>query len=170
MPDARFTINADSSDQGYDATALEVLTLRLKTLPVSGVSTVLFQVFDPTGFDADLGIGANPPRSSPGAPLLTLVGATSGQAVSPASVDGAVTITMPGTSGHSHIVRCIVNGGMGTLPDGRTGPLPHLVHERMIVVRDDNDLRAVVATETTQYDDDGWAGAFDELRQSLLPP
>jgi hypothetical protein len=168
MADARFTINADSSDQGFDATPGQVLSLRIKSLPPAGVSTVLFQVFDSAGFDADLGIGGNPPRSSPGAPTLTLVGATSGQAVSPVGVAGVVTITLPGSEGHSHIVRCIVNGGMGTLPDGRTGPRPELVHERMIAVRDTNGLRAIVATETTQYDDDGWAGAYDEMRAVLF--
>lgn len=167
MPNALFTINADSSNQGHDAEPDELLTLRLKTLPPAGVSTVLFQVFSPGGFDDSLGIAANPPRSSPGAPTLTLNGATSGQAVSPAAVDGGVTVTMPAEGGHSFIVRCVVNGGMGTLPDGRTGPVPALVHERMIAVRDDNGCRAVIATETTQYDDDGWAGALNEMRSVL---
>jgi hypothetical protein len=167
MPTALFTINADSSDQGYDAEAEDVLTLRLKQLPPAGVATVLFQVFRAGGFDPDLGIAANPPRSSPGAPQLTLAGATSGQAVSPVAVDGAVTVTLPSEAGHSWIVRCVVNGGMGTLPDGRTGAVAGLVHERMIAVRDGNGCRAVVPTETTQYDDDGWAGALNEMRTLL---
>jgi hypothetical protein len=167
MPNALFTIDGDSSNQGFDADEGETLSLRLKQLPPAGVSTVLFQVFSPSGFDDSLGIGANPPRSSSGAPTLTLEGATSGQSVSPAAVDGIVTVDMPGEGGHSFIVRCIVNGGMGTLPDGRTGPVPALVHERMIAVRDANGCRAVIATETTQYDDDGWAGALNEMRELL---
>lgn len=168
MADALFTINADSSNQGFDATNAQVLSLRLKTLPVSGVQRVLFQVFDPTGFNPDVDdLVGNPPRSSPGAPTLTLVGATSGQAVSPASVDGIVNVTMPASGSHSWIVRCSVNGGVGTLPDGRTGPRPELIHERMIVIRDANGNRAVVATEQTQYSDDGWAGALEEMRASI---
>ncbi len=167
MADARFTIDGDTSNQGFDAEVDDVLSLRLKTLPPAGVATVLFQVFSPDGFEDDVGIAANPPRSSPGAPLLTLAGATSGQAVSPAAVDGVVTLTMPSEGGHSFIVRCVVNGGMGTLPDGRTGPLPSLIHERMIAVRDENGCRAVIATETTQYSDDGWAGALNEMRTLL---
>jgi|SRR6187551_2988400 len=167
MADALFTINADSSDQGFDADPDAELVLRLKQLPPAGVSTVLFQVFSADGFDPELGIAANPPRCSPGAPALTLVGATSGPAVSPISVDGTVAVTLPSEGGHSWIVRCVVNGGMGTLPDGRTGPRPQLVHERMIAVRDVNGCRAVVATETTQYDNDGWAGALNEMRTLL---
>lgn len=167
MPNALFTIDGDTSNQGFDADPDDVLSLRLKTLPPAGVATVLFQVFSPDGFDDELGIAANPPRSSPGAPLLTLVGATSGQAVSPAAVDGVVTVTMPDEGGYSFIVRCVVNGGMGTLPDGRTGPLPSLIHERMIAVRDENGCRAVIATETSQYSDDGWAGALNEMRTLL---
>jgi len=41
------------------------------------------------------------------------------------------------------------------------------VHERMVAVRDVNGCRAVVATETTQYDNDGWAGALNEMRTLL---
>lgn len=167
MADALFTIDADASDQGFDAANAATLTLRLKTLPVSGVQTVLFQVFDPDGYDPELGIAGNPPRASTGAPVLDLVGVTTGQAVSPAAVDGTVDVEMPGSGSHSWIVRCIVNGGMGTLPDGRTGPKPELMHERMIAIRDGNGLRAIVPTETTQYDDDGWAGAYEELRAAI---
>jgi hypothetical protein len=167
MPTALFTVNDDTSDQGYDADAEDVLTLRLKQLPPAGVATVLFQVWSPGGFDSALGIAANPPRSSPGAPQLTLEGATSGPSVSPVAIDGTVAVALPSEVGNSWIVRCVVNGGMGTLPDGRTGPVAGLVHERMIAVRDGNGCRAVIPTETTQYDDDGWAGALNEMRTLL---
>jgi hypothetical protein len=156
MADAKFTINADTSNQGFDATVAQVLSLRLKTLPVSGVSSVSFQVWDPTAFEASLGPDRNPPRASKGAPLLTLVGSTSGRNVSPGAVDGTVSVTMPGTDGHSWIVRCVVNGGMRTL-NGRSVFDATLVHERMIVIRDTDGNRPVIATETTQYEDDGWA-------------
>jgi hypothetical protein len=170
MADALFRINGDDSDQGYDATPGETLELRLKTLPVSGVERVLYQVFTP-GVEPSLGIAANPPRQSPGAALLTLIGATSGAAVAPVALDGVVTLPLPGgegdesyPGGHAWIVRCIVNGGMGALPDGRLVPMPHLMHERMIVQRDASGCRDVIVTETTQQSDDGWALAFHELR------
>lgn len=168
MADALFTINADSSDQGYDADPEEVLVLRLKNLPVAGVNTVVFQTFAPASFDSSLGIASNPPRSSPGAPVLDLVGATTGQSVSPVALDGEVEVELPVDSA-SWILRCVVNGGMTTLGDGRTVPDPSLIHERMVVIRDANGLRAVVATETTQYSDDGWAGALEEQRVFLQP-
>jgi hypothetical protein len=164
MTDALFSINDDTSDQGYDASEGEVLELRLKTLPVSGVNSVVFQVFSPDAFDAELGIARNPPRASKDAPVLDLVGATTGQSVSPTSVDAAVTTTMPLSilCAASWIVRCVVNGGMGVLADGRTGVRSDLIHERMIAHRDGLGNRAIVASETTQYDDDGWAGAITE--------
>jgi hypothetical protein len=167
MASAKFSINADTDDQGFDGTVGQVLTLRLKPLPVSGVSTVLFQVFSPDTFDDELPIARNPPRSSPGAALLSLVGATTGQSVSPVAVDGAVTVTLPGSGSGSWIVRSVVNGGMVTLADGRTVADPSLIHERMVALRDANGLRAIVPTETTQYSDDGWVGAYEELRLSL---
>jgi hypothetical protein len=158
MADALFTINADSSNQGFDATPSQVLTLRLKTLPVSGVQSVRFQVWDATAFDPDLDPIQNPPRKAKDSPNLTLVGSTSGPNVSPVTVDGTVSVTMPGSDNHSWIVRCVVNGGLSELPDGRLAFDPRLVHERMIVIRDsDTDGRPVIATETTQYEDDGWA-------------
>jgi hypothetical protein len=158
MTDARFTINGDTSNQGYDADPDEVLTLRLKTLPVSGVSSVSFQVWDPTAFVASLGPDRNPPRKAKVSPLLTLVGATSGRNVSPVAVDGTVSVTMPSSDGHAWIVRCVVNGGMRTV-NGRSVFDANLVHERMIVIRDEDGNRPVIATETTQYEDDGWAAS-----------
>jgi hypothetical protein len=167
MADAKFRINGDASDQGFDATNGVTLSLQLKNLPLAGVSTVVFQVFSATLFDDELGISRNPPRASPGAPVLSLIGATTGQSVSPAALDGVVTVDLPGSGSYSWIVRCTVNGGMATLADGRVVPDSALVHERMISIRDANNLRAIVATETTQYSDDGWAAALEELRASL---
>jgi hypothetical protein len=166
MTDALFSINDDDSDQGFDALVLDALALRLKTVPVAGVNSVVFQVFSPDTFDSELGIGRNPPRQSRGAEVLVLVGATTGQSVSPASVDASVLITMPESVG-AWIVRCIVNGGMGILADGRTGVRSDFVHERMIVIRDSLNNRPIVASETTQYDDDGWAGAITEALANI---
>jgi hypothetical protein len=152
---ALFSIDLDLTNQGKDVLHSAVLTLRLRQSPPVGVNSTVYQVFDPLAFDPGLPISANPPRSSPGAPTLTLVGATSGQSVSPAVPDGPVTVTMPGAGVYAWIVRCIVNGGVTLgVPD------PNLLWERMVVIRDPSGRRAVVATERTQYSDDGWAEAF----------
>jgi hypothetical protein len=160
MADARFTINDDDSDQGYDAEALEELSLRLKTLPPAGVSTVRFQVWNAAAFDPDDDAIVNPPRKSKGAPDLVLEGTTSGPSVSPASVGDEVTVTLPADERVAWIVRCVVNGGQSLLPDGRSVFDRTLVHERMIVVRAPNGSRPIIATETTQYENDGWAAEF----------
>src|SRR6187551_212098 len=160
MADALFTINGDSSDRGYDADPLEELVLQLKTQPPSGVQTVRFQVWDAAAFDPSLDPLSNPPRKSKGAPDLVLQGATSGPNVSPSSVDGEVTVELPADDRVAWIVRCDVNGGQATLDDGRVVFDPRLVHERLIAVRDGNGVRPIIATETTPYDLDGWAGEF----------
>lgn len=166
MVDALFSINDDTNNQGYDATAGEELAFRLKTLPVSGVSTVVFQVFSPDAFAAELGIARNPPRASSGAPVLVLFNDADaeGQSVSPVAVDGAVGVVLPNDGiAYSWIVRCVVNGGMGRLSDGRIGVRPDFIHERMVVIRDAKNLRRIIASETTQYSDDGWAQAINEM-------
>lgn len=181
MANALFTINGDDSDQGFEATPGQTLELRLKQLPVAGVSSVLYQVFS-VGFEPSLGIAGNPPLQSPGAPLLTLEGATTGSAVAPVGLDGIVTCTLPEVDdvlpgadgdvtvalGHAWIIRCIVDGGFGALPDGRTGPRPELVHERLVCLRDEAGCRDIVRSETTQQTADGWALAFRELRVALV--
>src|SRR4051812_34383097 len=118
MVTALFDINGDGEDRGFEATPSELLTLRLRPPVGVGVGTVVFQVYNPSAFDPGQGIEVNPPSASKGAPLLTLVGATSGQSVSPSTPGGNVTVTMPASSGHSWIVRCIVNGGYRSLPGG----------------------------------------------------
>jgi hypothetical protein len=98
MTDALFSINADSGDQGFDATPAQVLTLRLKTTPVAGVNSVRFQVWDAALFDRDEDIIRNPPRKAKGsADLVFDNGSSTGTSLSPLAVDGAVTLTMPGT-------------------------------------------------------------------------
>lgn len=151
---ADFDINADGDDQGYDATNAEVLTIRLRN-SIFGVRSWVLQTFDSTAFDRTKSIERNPPRQSKGAPELTLVGATSGKAVSPSTVGGNITTTMPGSGSHSWLLRSIVNGGIGT--DGKADA--SLIRERMVVIRDADDSRKIVSTERTQYEDDGWAGA-----------
>ncbi len=70
MADALFRINADTDDDGFDATTGQVLTLDLRTQPVSGVSTVRFQIWSEALFDPSLDIVRNPPHSSKDAPEL----------------------------------------------------------------------------------------------------
>lgn len=160
MASPLFDINSDGADRGYEATASEALSLELRS--TTDVNTVSFQVYSAVGFDADLGIAANPPRASKGAPELTLVGSSSGQTVSPATIDGAVTTTLP-TGVHSWIVRCVVNGGVRTLPNGDAVPDPSLIHERGVYIPTGLSTRKVVCTETTQFEVDGWAGALADL-------
>jgi hypothetical protein len=163
MASALFDINSDGQDQGYEASNAEVLTLRLRQQPPIGVTTVAFQVFDAGAFDATRGIAANPPRASKNAPVLTIVGATSGQLVSPSTVDGSVTITMPSSGAHSWIVRCIVNLGQRTLPNGTTVADPSLIHERGIYIPTGEQTRKVVCTEVRQFGDGGWADALADV-------
>lgn len=155
---ALFDINLDGEDSGYEAANSESLSLKLRD--PSAASTVLFQVYDPAGPNPELGIAANPPFASKGAPTLTLVGATSGQAVSPTTVAGAVTCAMPGTGSDSWIVRCVVNGGRRELPNGTTVVDPTLIYERGIFIPTAYGTRKVVLTERTQFEPHGWAGAL----------
>lgn len=163
MPSPLFDINADGGDRGYSATNSEVLTIGLRASPPVGVNSVAFQVFDADGFDPDLGIAANPPRASKGAPELTIVGATNGQTVSPATVDGTVQITLPSSGVHSWILRCVVNGGVRQLPNGTAVADPTLIHERGIYIPTGLSTRKIVCTEVAQFEVDGWAGALSDL-------
>jgi hypothetical protein len=161
MVDALFDIESDGEDRGFDAETNQALTLTLRTNP-SSAATVRFQIWDPAGFDPAQDIIVNPPLKSKGAPDLNLNGSTVGTSVAPAGgVNGTVTLTMPEQDFVGYLVRCVVNGGQTVLADGRVVPDPRLVHERMIVVRDGNGDRPIIATETLQYESPhGWAGAF----------
>ena len=153
MASPLFDIEGDGQDQGYDADPGDVLTFALRD--TAGVTSWVLQVFDPSNFNPSFSILDNPPRSSPGAPTLTLVGASSGQAVSPSSVAGSITTTLPIPSSiHSWITRSVVNGGQSGNPPR---PDPTLIHERMVTVGADGDIRAVVPTERTQHSDESWA-------------
>jgi hypothetical protein len=158
---ALFDINLDGEDRGYEAANSEVLSIKLRDPSLA--STVLFQVFDPAGVNPELGIAANPPRASKDAPALTLVGATSGPAVSPTSVSAAVAVTLPASGFHSYIIRCLVNGGLRALPNGSTVFDPSLLYERGVYIPTGLGLRMVVCTESQQFETEGWAGAINDL-------
>lgn len=160
MASALFDIENDGEDRGYDATSSTTLHLRLRS--ADGVSGVQFQIWDPTRFDPSLSPEANPPFKSKGAPLVDLDnGVATGKTLSPVGLTGEITLHLEeDASFAAWILRCIVNGGK-TQIGGRVVDDPSLVHERMIVVRDQFNQRPIIATETLQYESpDGWAGAF----------
>lgn len=162
MASAQFSIDDDSGSGGVEVANGQTLTLRLLQQPPIGVHTVQFQVWNPDAADPTLGIAANPPRASKGAPLLTLEGATSGQAVSPATVDGEVTVDMPASGGHSYIIRCIINGGLRTVGTKQVVD-PSLIAERGVWTPTAGGLRKAVATEVAQFETEGWAGALADM-------
>lgn len=165
---ALFDINLDGEDRGFQAANGQSLSLKLRN--PSGASTVVFQVYNPAAVDTTLGIAANPPRASNGAPVLTLVGATSGQSVSPTTVGGTVTVAMPGSGSHSYLIRCVVNGGRRPLPNGSTVVDPSLVYERGVYIPTGFSTRKIIATESAQFTVDGWAEAINDLIANGVSP
>lgn len=163
MVTALFDINGDGEDRGFEATPSELLTLRLRPPVGVGVGTVVFQVYNPSAFDPGQGIEVNPPSASKGAPLLTLVGATSGQSVSPSTPGGNVTVTMPASSGHSWIVRCIVNGGYRSLPGGGVVLDPTFIHQRGVFISTGFGTRKIIGTERNEFSVGGWPDAINDL-------
>jgi len=157
---ALFDINDDGQDHGYQATNGE--TFRLKLRQPLGVKSVFFQVYR-EGSDPSLGIAANPPRASSGAPLITLEGSTSGGTAAPSSPAGEVTGEAPDTGAHSYILRCVVDRGQRTLASGRVVQDPSLVHERGLYIAAGEGLRKIVATETNQFGVEGWADPLNAL-------
>lgn len=165
MPNrALFDIEADGTDRGFDGAHDQVLscTLRNPTGPLSW----MLQVFAAAGFDPSLPFAESPPRQSPGATELELVGATSGPAVFAATISSAITTTLPSAPEVSAwIIRSVVDGGVKSLPNGAVVPDPDAIHERMIVIRSASGLRKIVATERAQYHVDGiaeaWGGVVD---------
>ena len=158
MPNlALFDIDADGVDQGFIVSPPGPITMTLRLNPPTGVQRVQYQVFDPGLFDPNLGIAANPPRASDGAPVLVLDnGTTTGQIVQVPTPNAPATIDFTGISGsHSWLLRCIVNGGV-ELVNGVFVPSRDRVHERIIAVPGVSLIRDGIATETTQFEDDGW--------------
>lgn len=166
---ALFDINDDGEDRGYQAANSEVLSLTLRD--PSQASTVLFQVWNPAGPDPELGIAANPPRASGGAPILNLAtGTQGGQAVMPGDVTDPVTVVMPGSGSHSWIVRCVVNGGQRTLGNGRVVTDPALIYERGVWIPTGYDTRKIIATESQQFSVEGWADAINAMIEAGVSP
>src|SRR6478609_3928942 len=154
---ALFDVDADGHDDGFDATL--GATHHFKLRATTGVNSWLLQVFSPDGFAYGIPILDNAPEASKNAPLLTLVGDTTGQSVARLPVTGEITATMPATGTNSWIVRSVVNGGYT-----KGHPDPSLVHERLIVTRSIvNGLRKPVVTELRQFEAEAWAGVICDL-------
>ncbi len=166
MVNALFDINGDGQDQGFTGAASQALVFKLRDDPAPGVSRVQFQVFDSALFDPDNGIAGNPPRSTPGAPLLLLdngAGST-GQIVQTSSTTAPTAPTvLPASGVHSWLVRCIVNGGVSVGAAGTLVPDPTLIHERIVAIPNNFGTRKPITTETTQFEDDGWGQVLCDL-------
>ncbi len=154
---ALFDIDADGTDQGADA-ALGA-TVHFKLRSTLGITSWILQVYNPAGFSYGVATLDNAPAASKAAPLLALIGDSTGQSVSKTPVSGEITAAMPGAGTHSWIVRSVVNGGWS---NGK--PDPSLVHERILAVRSVvNGLRKPIVTELRQFEDDSWAGSIADL-------
>lgn len=163
MASAQFSIESDSTNQGFDATDGQAVSFQLRSS--AGVNRWQLQVFAAAGFSTGNPILDNPPRQSTGATEVTLDNGAgdTGQLVTASAPTAAITSTLPSGESSSWIVRSLVNGGRNA-----QGALdPSLIAERMIVIRDGNGTRAPVATETTQYHDDGWCEAIETMRGLL---
>lgn len=147
---AEFSINADSGLRGFDATNNQGLTLALRNPPTAQVQRWRVDVYAVGVSDA--------PKASKNAPVLTLVGATSGQSVYATTPASSITTTAAASGVHSWLVRSLVNDGLDQY--GKANP--DYVYERVISIRSAASLRKIVGTESTQYSDNGWADAQNE--------
>ncbi len=154
---ARFDIEGSvgglspADERGFDAVVGETLSFRLTDGASNRVRSFHIQVYSPTNDKS--------PRCTLGAPLLTLVGKTSGQHVEASSPTGTITATVPGPGVHAWMVVGTVNGGRD-----ENGNL----HEdyrfaRMLVVRNGGGARKILAVESTEYQPEGWSEAFNDL-------
>lgn len=139
-----------SSDRGYDAVHEETLAFRLEA-SASLVRSFAIQVYSASVPDS--------PLASSGAPQLTLVGATSGQSVLAVNPAADITTEMPETGVHFWLVRCLVDGGKDA--DGNDDP--NRVFERGIAILTGSGLRKMVASESTQYEEAGWAEVVNRI-------
>lgn len=145
---AWFTINGTAAaTRGFDATNGQVLTFALESV-ASLAQRWTLEVYSPSDEKS--------PLASKNAPLLTLVGTTSGQKVDATTPAASITTTMP-SGVHSYKVRSTVNGGLDALGE----PDPDLVFERIISMRS-GGRRKIIAGEGTEYAPGGWADAQND--------
>lgn len=153
---ALFDFNLDGGNQAYVGAHSANLNVKLRV--PAAVASWLLQVWDPTRDEPQELITGNPPRASKGAPLLTLVGSTSGKLVAAATPGAIITVALPSTGTHSWIVRSIVDGGQ---TNGSFDP--NKVWERGLSVINAGSIRKPVATEVTQFENETWAGMMSDL-------
>ena len=147
---ARFLINGSASTPGgFDGANGQVLTFALEA-SAGVVQRWTLEVYSPGD--------AASPLASKGAPLLSLVGASTGQKVDAATPASTISTTLPGSGAHSWIVRSTVNGGL----DAYGKPQPSLVYQRIITIRSGNGRRKIIASESTEYAPGGWADAQND--------
>lgn len=152
---ARFTIaGTPSSQRGYDVDPGATPALQLEG-SASLVGRTTFEVYsasDPLS-----------PRCSPGAPVLTLTGSTSGQSVDATTPGAVVTVSagMPSVRApHAWMVRCKVDGGVKQ--DGSVDP--DKVFERLMVMRSVLGRRKILPGERDEYSPtESWASAVNDL-------
>lgn len=132
MANANFTIEATASQPpGYDATLGQTLTLQLEDQPALDITSTRYSVG----------------QYSKGAPALTF----SGSGV-PATPQGTVTVTMPGSGMHTYQLICTTSDGTRTY-----------ITSRIVAIRSVGGLRKILAAESTEYDPTfGWADALNE--------
>lgn len=158
---ALFDCNDDGVDAGFFGALSSSVNFTLRN--PSGIYSWLLQVWSPDGFAYGIPLYDNPPPASKGAPLLTLVGDTSGQSVTK-DRNGVITSTFPGAGINSWLVRSIVNGGF----DRFGKPDPNLFHERLIAnLGPITNLHKPVITELQQFEPNSWAGVISDLIDAL---
>lgn len=146
MPtNANFKINASlQADGGFDATTSQVLTLQLEASPGLDIQSVTYSVVS----------------FSKNAPTLTFSNP------SPSPPTTAITVTMPGTAGHSWMIRAVINGGV----DQNGEVVAEYTRARIVTIRS-NGRRKIVPSERTEYDPTfGWTEAFNESMGDILGP
>lgn len=152
---ARFTVNGlASSLRGVDLANGAPVTLALEAVS-SLVQRATFEVYNAADSAS--------PLASKDAPSLSLVGATTGPKVDAATPAASVTATLPASGAHSYMVRCTVNGGL----NAKGKPDANLVFERVVAIRTAGGRRKVIASEGTQYEVAGWAGAQNDDADAL---
>ncbi len=142
MATADFTINASAHDDGgFDATATQVLTLALETMPALDSARVQYTVV----------------IASKDAPTLVF-SPVDGR---PATPTGSVTVTMPGSGVHSYQIQCEVNEGRDSIGAINAG----YTRSRIVAIRSALiGARKWIPGESTQYDaTGGWVYEQNDL-------
>ncbi len=154
---ARFIIEGSvggvspADDRGFDAVHEEEISFRLEDGASNRVRSFHIQVYSPSN--------ATSPRCSKDAPLLSLVGKTTGQFVEAPTPAGDITTEMPASGNHAWLVVGTVNGGR----DAEGNLNEDYRFARIIAIRSEAGARKLVVGESTEYSVESWVDAFNEL-------